>query len=264
MNALLSLISLLACAPNVPITGQVVDPWGAPMPDTTVVVEGVVERWSTDAQGRFAIDVTADRTKVIAGKAGYMRATAEAPAPDEGTQRAPVSLTLWPLPPQPGFFAVGTKGYLHLEARPIKVLAPAKPGGDALPTVTVPSDVRVPAGTMSFVFQSTVPIDKMQALGLRLSQLTAPATRAKPGRQARSASTSPAQDAPVAERTAASDLPFTMSAMTGKDAWMVTLAAPLAPGEYAWHTANALGTRDGDALARLPPDRLLAWPFSAD
>ena len=54
----MSLLALLVgCAHPPPVEGTVHDPWGAPVGDATVVVEGIVERWRTDADGRFLLEL---------------------------------------------------------------------------------------------------------------------------------------------------------------------------------------------------------------
>jgi hypothetical protein len=52
---------------------------------------------------------------------------------------------------------------------------------------------------------------------------------------------------------AESAVAHTIASMSGKDAWLVTLEAPLAPGTYAWHTAKALELR---IFGGVPPERI--------
>ncbi len=246
---------LLACAEPPPVVGAVVDPWGAPVADATVVVEGIVERWQTDVDGRFQLELGPEAAGLIFGKAGYMRATADVPA-GEGA-RGPVEVELWPDPEQPGFFAVGPRGFVHLATRMARVLPPARGSVEATPVVAAPTlaeDV-VPSGISRFVFKSTVPPAQMKGLDLALARL-APVPAPKKGG-------TPDAKEPVQLR-AESAVPFTIGGMSGKDAWLVTLEAPLAPGTYAWHTAKALELRDPAALALVPRERLLTWVFAVE
>jgi hypothetical protein len=244
---------LLACAQPPPVQGGVVDPWGGPVADATVVVEGIVERWRTDADGRFQLEIGPDAAELIIGKAGYMQATASVSA-GEGA-RGPVEVDLWPDPDQPGFFAVGPRGYVHLATRTVRVLAPTRGNGEALPVIAPPalSEDVVPSGITRFVLKSTVPAAQMSGLDLALARL-APVGTKDPRAKGEDAA------ALRAERA----IPYTMAGMAGKDAWLVTLEAPLAPGVYAWHTAKALDLRDPAALALVPRERLLAWGFAVE
>jgi hypothetical protein len=245
---------LVGCAQPPPVEGTVHDPWGAPVGDATVVVEGIVERWRTDADGRFLLELGPDAADLIVGKAGYMRATGEVSA-GEGA-RGPVEVELWPDPEQPGFFAVGPRGYVHLATRTVRVLPPARKSTEALPVVAPPalSEDVVPSGISRFVLKSTVPTAQMKGLDLALARL-APVAPKDP--RARDSDDS-------AALRAEGVVPHAMAGMAGKDSWMVTLEAPLAPGVYAWHTAKALDLRDPAALALVPRERMLAWVFAVE
>jgi hypothetical protein len=187
-----------------------------------------------------------------------------APLP-EGVAPESVRVVLWPETAQPGFFAVGPRGYLHLPAREVRLLPPARKSAEPLPVVTVPEDARIPAGTGGFVFRSTVSAAQMKGLDLRLSrlrQLDAPPPRTPRGSASAPAPSTPAGDAPLYHSR--DDLPHTLEAMPAKDTWKVTLPSPLAPGVYAWHTANALGVREQEAWDLLPRERRLAWTFHVE
>jgi hypothetical protein len=258
---------LLACARPTPIVGDVVDPWGTPVPDATIVLEGVVERWQADSQGRFHLETDAAPRTVIAGKAGYMRGSAPLPegVPEGGTA-APVRVVLWPEAAQPGFFAVGPRGYVHLPAREVRLLGPARKGGEPVPGVTVPADALIPSGTSGFVFRSTVSPAQMKGLDLRLSRLRpleiAPSRAPRGSASGKAPAPGTASEAPLYQSR--DDLPYMLEAMPARDTWKVSLEVPLGPGVYAWHTANALGIREQEAWELLPRERRLAWTFHVE
>ena len=117
----------------------------------------------------------------------------------------------------------------------------------------VESVARAATGPCTIVLKSTVPAAQMSGLDLALARL-APVGTKDPRAKGEDAA------ALRAERA----IPYTMAGMAGKDAWLVTLEAPLAPGVYAWHTAKALDLRDPAALALVPRERLLAWGFAVE
>ncbi len=246
---------LLACAEPVVIHGTVTDAWGTPVPGATVVLEGVVDRWTAGADGTFTVQTDDPPGTVIAGADGYMRGTATVVHGDDAPRIQDVRIALWPDPANPGFFGVGPSGYAHLPARTLTPLRPTRPlpGGEtAFPALTLPPDARVAPDTTRFVHKSTVRAQEVRAMDLRLSRLVEAPETLRPA------------DAGGAWWIGADDIPFTVDGMPGRDAYLLKLAAPLAPGVYAWHTGGTLELRDSDALALLPRARLLAWPFRVE
>ncbi|MEN9784985.1 MAG: Carboxypeptidase regulatory-like domain [Pseudomonadota bacterium] len=246
---------LLACAEPVTVHGTVTDAWGTPVPGATVVLEGVVDRWTAGADGTFTVEADTPPATVIAGAPGYMRGSAPVARGDDAPRRQEVRIALWPDPANPGFFGVGPSGYAHLPARTLTPLRPERPlasGETAFPALTLPAEAVIPPGTTRFVHKSTVRAQEVRAMDLRLSRLT----EAPPALRPATATT------PWWIR--ADEVPFEIDGMPGRDAYLLKLAAPLPAGVYAWHAGGTLELRDSDALAVLPRARLLAWPFRVD
>ena len=66
-------LTLLACGPGKQtLTGEVLDVWGAPVSNATVIVVGQSERPFTDTSGRFTIDRQPGEWRVKVGKEGYI------------------------------------------------------------------------------------------------------------------------------------------------------------------------------------------------
>ena len=243
---------LLACAQPVVIHGTVTDAWGTPVPGATVVLEGVVDRWTAGADGTFTVEAETRPAAVIAGAQGYMRGSAALAHGEDAPRSQEVRIALWPDPANPGFFGVGPSGYAHLPARTLTPLRPDRPlpdGETAFPALTLPPDAVVAPTTTRFVHKSTVRAQEVRAMDLRLSRLV---------------------EAPVSLRPTgttatwwirADEVPFEIDGMPGRDAYLLKLGEALPPGVYAWHAGSTLELRDADALAVLPRARLLAWPF---
>jgi hypothetical protein len=264
---MIALLLALACARPVSLEGEVVDPWGNPVPGAIIVAEGRSEQWATNPQGRFALTLDEAPTRLLGTAPGYMRAQVDVPKRtghaerDAARDNEALRLVVWPEPRGPGFFAVGTPGagLLHLPARSVMLRSPSE--SRALPTVVLAAeDVAtggaprasslasgtIPEGTTRFVHKSTLDPRAFRTVDLRLSALE------------RADGDDPGTDG--AGWTGGRHIETRVSALPGKDCYLVEVP-PLADGVYGFHLSGVLDAREPSAFDTLPRERLLAWVF---
>jgi hypothetical protein len=229
---------LAACADGPALEGTVVDVWGHPVGDANIVVEGIVARHETDRTGHFHITLPSEATRVIAGKQGYIKQALDLPPLSAEGHLAPVTFSLFPAPPVPGLYAVGTDGYLRILNGAVRT-AESLVGID-----DVPGDPM--AAPSRFLLRSTLRPAEIDQLDLQLSRMKR-VDRVKSGR----ASTTVGlwvRDAPV---------PFELTALPTRDDYVLAPVMPLTPGVYAFHANGVLDLKMPD-LAR---DLQLVFPF---
>lgn len=250
---MLASLLLGACTDTRMLAGEVKDVWGNPVSDATVVIEGVVERYHSDSAGKFAIDTEAPVTRVMAGKDGYIKDIEVVPAgTDEEADYDPLAFALYPEPEQPGFYGVGPKEYVHLEAKRIRVV------GTELKHYAGVQDVAEQAlasgRPASFVFSSTLRASELARMNLHLSRLDfVDNTRVK--------GVLGAMDATVNLWVAAEEIPFDLKALPARDAYLITTREPVEPGMYAFHAQDVLNEEDERILLNLPKEMQVAFPF---
>jgi hypothetical protein len=250
---MLAALLLVACSDTRVLAGEVRDVWGNPVADATVVIEGVVERHHSDSAGRFSIDTEGPVTRVMAGKDGYIKDIEVVPAPlEEGGDLAPVHFALYPEPEQPGFYGIGPKEYIHLEARRIRVV------GTELKHYAGVQDAAEQALTggqpASFVFSSTLRSSELARMNLHLSKLEFVDHTAVKGVLG-------AMDATVNLWVAAEEVPFDLKALPARDAYLITTREAVGPGMYAFHAQDVLNEEDERILMNLPKEMQVAFSF---
>jgi hypothetical protein len=249
---MLTILLLAACTDTRSLTGQVRDVWGKPVMDATVVVEGVVERYHTDSVGKFEIDVADPVARVMAGKQGYIKDIQPVAAPaEEDADYAPVTLELYPEPEQPGFYAIGPEDYIHLEAKRVRLVGNEVDHYAGLQDIP---DEQVRAGTVSFVFSSTLRAAELSQMNLHLSKLEFVDKVAMKQLLGRDAAT-------VNLWVAKQDVPFDLKSLPSRDDYVITTRDALEPGMYAFHAQDVLNEDDERVLMQLPKESQVAFPF---
>lgn len=244
---------LPACSDPRVIEGKVTDVWGNPVPDATVVVEGVVERHHTDAAGAFRVEIE-DGVKIgalMAGKDGFIKGIAEPPpGPEEGTF-APVQVKLYPEPEKPGFYAVGHDRYTHLKTTRLTVV-----GTELKHYVGIREypEARLSAATREFVFTSTLRPSELAQMNLHLSRLGFVDQTALKGVLGDAAAT-------VNLFVAAEEIPFDLKALPSRDDYLIILRAEPKPGIYAFHSQDVLNEPDYRIVHELPKEMQIVFPF---
>ncbi len=250
---MLASLLLGACTDTRVLAGEVKDIWGNPVSDATVVIEGVVERYHSDSAGKFTIDTEANVSRVMAGKDGFIKDIEVVAAPgEEDDDYDPLAFALYPEPDQPGFYGVGPRDYVHLEARRIRVVGTELKHYAGIQDV---ADQGLSGGQpATFVFSSTLRSSELARMNLHLSRLDfVDHTRVK--------GVLGAMDATVNLWVAAEEIAFDLKALPARDAYLITTREPVGPGMYAFHAQDVLNEEDERILLNLPKEMQVAFPF---
>lgn len=245
---------LVACSNTRSLDGRVTDIWGKPLDNVTVVIEGVVERYQTDAAGAFHIEVEPDIKvgQLMAGKEGYIKGLSTVATPaEEGADFPAVSFQLYPEPEKPGFYGVGLDKYSHLKATKLTMV-----GTELKHYVGVREypDAQLYGQTHSFVFTSTLRASELSQMNLHLSRLDFIDHTLLKGLLG------PA-DATINLFVAVEEIPYDLKALASRDDYLITLRDTLKPGVYAFHGQNVLNETDYRIIMDLPREMQVVFPF---
>lgn len=267
---------LLACTEDTrTVAGQVKDIWGAPVPEATVVVEGVMERHYTDADGRFTIDVPTESlvlraharedekpeaddllagpmgVRVMVGRDGFIKSRALAVEVPEEEDFVPVAVALYPEPESPGFYAVGSKGYITLGHQRIQMV------GTDLAHHTGIQDIpeeTVRPGKVELVFTTRLRPSEIAQMNLHLSRLEFV-------NKARVKGVFGPEDNLINLWVAKDDVAFDIIGFDTREDYLIQTREALAPGMYAFHAHDILHEEDERVLYSLPKEQQVAFPF---
>lgn len=267
---MLLLLSLLACTEDTRgISGLVQDIWGAPVPEATVVVEGVMDRYYTDSEGRFEIDVPVSKLtlrtaeegedpalspvgiRVLAGKDGFIKEVSLARELPEQDDFEPVSLGLYPEPATTGFFGVGRSAYVTLGKQRIQVVGT---GLEHFAGIQNIPEEALPSGQVRIVFNTRLRPSEIAQMNLHLSRLEFVNKADVKGIFG-------AQESAVNLWVAKEDVPFDIESFATREDYLVTSRGPLEPGMYAFHAHDVLHEEDERVLRTLPKEQMYAFPF---
>lgn len=257
------------------VSGQVLDIWGQPVPEATVVVEGVLERHFTDGDGRFAIDVPADSlilhahakddgkpeaddllsgpkgVRVLVGKDGFIKGRGLALEVLDAEEFSPLRLELYPEPETPGFYAVGPQGYVGLGHQRIQLI------GTGLTHYSGIQDIpeqALPAGKVELVFTTRLRPSEIAQMNLHLSRLEFV-------NKARVKGVFGPEDDLINLWVAKEDLPFDVVGFDTREDYLIQTRDALPPGMYAFHAHDILHEEDERVLYSLPKEQQVAFPF---
>jgi hypothetical protein len=244
---------ILACTGSTTLEGRVLDIWGAPVEGATVVVRGITERYQTDTRGVFRVEIPEELkvTEVMAGKNGYIKGVSETALLPDTEEYGQVLFKLYPEPEKPGFYAVGSKNYIHLKtARLVMVGTELK---HHIGMREVPEAVL--GGSLDeFVFTSTLRPSELAQMDLHLSELEFLSHMDIKGVLG-------AMDATVNLFVAKTEIPFDLKALPSKDDYLIQLREKLPPGTYAFHAQNVLNEPDYRKVMDLPKEMQVVYPF---
>lgn len=247
-----ALLLLLACSGGRTLTGRVQDVWGKPVPEATVVIEGVVERFHADAHGRFEIPTEAPVKRAMAGKEGYIKEVADVPAIAEDADYSPLTFTLYPQPEKPGFYAIGPTAYIEVPAQRIRMVATELrhfAGVREMPDEALPA-----ARPAQFVFTSMLRPSELARMNLHLSKLAFINHASVKGVLG-------PEQATVNLWVADTEVPFDLESLPSRDDYLIRTRAALEPGVYAFHAQDVLNEEDERVLLNLPKEMQVAFPF---
>lgn len=167
----------------------------------------------------------------------------------EGWQ--PLSFHLYPDPPRPGFYGIGSTAYVAADARPVRLLAT---DNESFAGIEDSPEAVLPVGKLEFVYSTPLRRSELAQLNLRLSRLRfveSGTMRGPLGRQAIA----------VNLWVAAADVPFDLEALPTADDYLVRARDIVAEGTYAFHAHNLLAETDEVRLRMLPREQQAAWAF---
>lgn len=245
-------LSLAGCREEAKIEGTVKDIWGKPVAEATVRMEGVTEPVTTDADGRFAFvqPAEAGQIRFLAGREGFINNTLKVSTSADPKAEAPVvDIALYPVPGSTGFFAVGPDAYVAIAPVQLKTV------GTELGAYTgLPRDPEPVGGSQSFIFSSTASESELARLNLQLHTL-----------EFRDSAT---VTAVTGDQTVALNLfmakekvAFERQTLPMEHHFLLTVAEPLPAGDYAFSTQGVLTSDSPAALAAIPAELQVAYPF---
>lgn len=249
LRGMVALILATGCGGSEGLHGQVVDIWGNPVPEATVVVEGESERPTTDAQGNFTLPLKEGKQRIKAGREGYIQEHVEIEVVPGAEPPTPI-LRLYPKPSEPGFYVVGQGEYTRLEPQRVHTY------GSDLRTVTGIKSVetRVEADPVEVVFHTDLRMDEIMRLGLELHKLEYLKTTELPGALGQGEVT-------VNLWTSQGEVDVDVAPMRSRNDYRLTPKEPVEPGWYAFTTQELLDPEEGDDLSRVPKELQVAFPF---
>ena len=251
--SLVGLALLAACGGRPDVEGTIIDPWDKPVEGATVIMEGVVERQVTDAAGHFEFDSRDVQMNLLAGKDGYIKGVASvAPPPEDADELPPVQIVLYPDPPEPGFYAIGTETYVQLRTETAEAI------GTELETYTGISGVgtaQVPAGKpLRLVFSTGLRPHEISRLDLRLHRLNFIGHKVIKGALGDT-------EATVNLFVADGNVPFDLVGLQTRNDYLITSREPMTTGFYAFDIEGVLSAHDHALLDHLPRELRVAYPY---
>lgn len=241
---------LFACSTPPSVEGKVVDIWGHPVEGATVMMVGQGEKPLTDAEGRYKLPVIAGKHELKAGRKGYIQAHADLDVAADGTAPGGPVFELYPMPKEPGFFAVTTNEYTHLQ--PVTVHSV----GNELRSfrgLKSKGDASIDTEELEVIFHTELTLDEVLRLGLQLRKLEYRDEGEIPG---------PLRPTPVKVGlyTDAGEVPIEIAPMKSRTDYRITPKQPLERGIYAFQTQHLLDAHDPERFEQLPDELRKVYP----
>jgi hypothetical protein len=242
------LLTFFACSVGEQtLTGQVVDVWGTPVDNATVIVVGQSERPFTDASGQFTVGREAGDWRIKVGKEGYIPSFSQLTI-SESTTDIP-AVVLWPQPTSNGFYVLGEDRYLPLVAQPVTRKGNALKSHRGLTTL---GERGLPGERLNVLFHTDLRPDQVHRLEPRLSSLHYLDETALPS----------ALGAKVTVNLYVAEQEVSMSIETLPTRTDYLLTSDVLPtGAYAMSTQGMLTDMPAEAFVALPKELRVAWPF---
>ena len=250
LPVLFAALSLSACSETPTVDGKVQDVWGKPIEGATVQMEGAAESVTSGADGSFSFETVEGPLRFVAGKEGYVKNTRKVmPPADPEAEVAEVVLELYPDPGATGFHAVGNAEYETIAQVGLKTV------GTELGAYTgLPADAKNISSGAEFLFSSTASKSELSRLNLQLHRL-----EFKPSATVESVTGE--VDVKINLWMATESVPFELTVLPKEHFYLLTPKEALPAGHYAFHTQDMLTSKDPDALAKLPEELQIAYPF---
>ena len=243
------LLLLFACSTPPAIEGKVVDIWGHPVEGATVMMVGQGEKPLTDGEGRYRLPRVDGKHELKAGRKGFIQAHATLDVAAGQNPSGPV-FELYPKPESPGFFAITSGQYVHLEPETVTSV------GNDLRTfrgLKSKGDASVDTEELEVIFHTELTQDEILRLGLQLRKLEYKAQGKVPG------PLKPTK-VKVGLYTDAGEVPIDITPMKSRTDYMITPKEPLERGLYAFQTQHLLDEHDPERFEQLPEELRQVFP----
>ena len=254
MPLISTVLVLAACSDAPEINLRVIDVWGKPVSTASIIQEGVSGMQKATPDGRLALQVAEPGpVRLQAGTEGFIKDYVTVDI--QVDQDAPVeaTITLFPAPKEPGFYAVGDTGYLPLQAQPVKSVATEISRHHGIQDV--PRDGLHRRGEPHrFVYYALLRDWEIRRLGLGLAQLRFEESAKVTGLLG---PTNIDLNMWVADK----DAEISVKGLWAMDHYLITSEQELEAGVYAFHAQSILNSREADALDMLPKELQVVYPF---
>ncbi|NCG17801.1 MAG: hypothetical protein GWP91_02160 [Rhodobacterales bacterium] len=246
---LVALLLLGACSASSTVDGKVIDIWGEPIAGATVLMDGVTERPSTNAEGAYSFPSKEGPQKLKAGKEGYIQAEAEVEVATEGNTEGPL-FRLYQKPAEAGFFLVGPSEYHKLEPQMVHTV------GNFDPTRGLKSvgDLKTDRESLEIVFHTELKYEEILRLDLELHKLTFVQQKKMDGALGE-------QEVSVNLYTSDVEIPIEINKTVSRTDYTITPSTKLEPGFYAFQTQELLDTQDQEIFDRIPESLRVVFPL---
>jgi len=247
MSALI--LMLFACSTPPAVEGKVVDIWGHPVEGATVMMVGQGEKPLTDGEGRYRLPRVEGTHELKAGRKGYIQAHATLDVQGEATPSGPV-FELYPKPEEPGFYAITSGQYIHLQPETVHSV------GNDLRTfrgLKSKGEASVDTEELEVIFHTELTYDEILRLGLSLRKLEYLPAGKVPG------PLKPTK-VKVGLYTDAGEVPLSIEPMKSRTDYMLTPKEPVERGVYAFQTQHLLDEHDPERFDQLPEELRQVFP----
>ncbi|MBN1335259.1 MAG: carboxypeptidase regulatory-like domain-containing protein [Deltaproteobacteria bacterium] len=247
------LLLLAACSEPPRVQGTVRDVFGKPIPGATVLSDQEYVRATTDARGRFLMELPrSGPVRLMAGAQGYIKDVLSVEVPADGDPPS-AEFRLWVLPEAYGFFGQGHGSLVRLEAARVEAV-----GSDfrEIHGVRELTHNPLPASRAptQFLFHSSRSEAELRQMEIRLHRLRYLERTTLPG---------PLGDQEIATGfwVPDRDVPFTLQGLQADDVFRVVTEGPLEKGSYAFEFQGVLCDTEPGSLARYPSEMQVVYPF---
>jgi hypothetical protein len=264
MRHIYYLLFLAGCSVSPLLEGQVVDVWGNPIPEASVIIQenrlgpdgkspqgkAIETHIYSGKSGYFSLPLHPGTAKIKAGIDGYIQSHLSVEIPEAGPTD-PIRISLYPKPSSPGFYAVGSSAYAALNPETVKQV------GTSLQTIrgiSSAGDVILEDYDLKVIFHTELRLDDVMRLGLELCQLQFQ-------NQAQISGPLSATTVNVNMWSSAGTIPIDITPLRSRNEYLIQAKAPLTPGAYAFQTQGLLGTQNATQFNQIPEELRTVFPF---
>lgn len=242
-------ILLTACGGEPEIQGQVVDVWGNPVPEATVVLEGTSTRPTTDQHGNFTLPRVEGTVKLKAGRDGYIQGHTDMTVTEGEDLPSPV-IRLYPKPEEPGFYVVGKGDYTRLEPQKVYSFSNELTSITGIKAI----ETQVESDPLKVVFHTELRMDEIMRLSLQLHELEYKKTAEMQGALG-------SGEVEVNLWASERAIPVEIDPMRSRHDYLITVEEDLEPGWFAFNTQHLLAPKEPTDIGKVPEALRVAFPF---